>query len=88
MVGPAIPTSITPATLSMNVVAFDAAHSTAYVALPKELWRSCGKCHCPSCLGKEGYWDTLVVPPTGHTWTCHMPDPASFREHLEKENTK
>ena len=88
---PVIPTSISPATFSMSVIA-TAKDGTNYVRLPRELWRSCGVCHCPSCLGKEGFWDTLAVPAystdpvhPNYSWTVHMPNPAEFRAYVAKE---
>lgn len=48
-----------------------------YVPLPREVWRSCGECHCPECQGREGFWDTLVVPGANdgqpYTFTVHFP---------------
>ena len=44
------------------------------VRLPKELWRSAGRCDCPTCKGGEGFWDSLAVPTDGGPcWTVHCP---------------
>lgn len=42
--------------------------------------------NCPHCNGKEGFWDTLLIPDKvgGHTCTVHMPNPAEFRAYLER----
>lgn len=79
-----VPTSLTPATLSMNVLVFDRRRGATYVRLPTELWRSCGICRCSSCNGAEGYWDTLVIPAKGTTWTVHMPaeSVAGFKSYI------
>jgi len=57
-----------------------------YIPLPREAWRSAGRCDCPYCKGGEGFWDTLAIPPPpapgaraervdfGHTWTVHFPE--------------
>jgi len=81
---PTIPTSLSPATLTMSILVFDRRRATTYVRLPKELWRSCGICRCVQCNGQEGYWDTLVIPAKGTTWTVHMPDASvdSFRSYI------
>lgn len=53
--------------------------STAFVRLPRELWRSAGICHCPHCKGGEGFWDTLAVSTklvdgrNTTAWTVHYP---------------
>jgi hypothetical protein len=48
-----------------------------FVRLPEALWRSAGKCLCQVCKGREGFWDTLAVPPPGsisdHAYTVHHP---------------
>jgi hypothetical protein len=52
-----------------------------FIALPRELWRSAGKCACPYCQGKEGSWDTLAVGSDGgFTFTVHFP--ALHNTHL------
>jgi hypothetical protein len=79
-----------------TVIAHDPDTGTTYIRLPEALWRitgnpdgSCG-CKCPSCekSGSPGYWDTLAVPPKGTAWTCHMPDPWTFQEYVNKEFAK
>ena len=52
--------------------------NTILIPLPRDLWRSAGRCDCPYCKGQEGFWDTLAVsatPPIRHdsTWTVHAP---------------
>lgn len=50
--------------------------STAFVRLPRELWRTAGKCYCPHCRGKEGFWDALAIDlthPKSTAWTVHFP---------------
>lgn len=52
---------------------------TIFILLPREAWRSCGKCDCTHCQGREGMWDTLAVSHNGpksgndHAWTVHNP---------------
>jgi hypothetical protein len=65
---------------------------TIYIRIPKELQKSIGtSCSCPSCKGKEGFWDTLAVnvtPASGRpdtTWTVHMPDPSEMRRLGERQ---
>jgi hypothetical protein len=59
---------------------------TIFVPLPRSLWRSCGKCGCPECQGREGFWDTLVIDGNGPksgpdtTWTCHRPENHPFHD--------
>lgn len=54
-----------------------------FVRLPRELWRSCGRCDCSHCKGSEGFWDTLgvttkpVARRNDTTWVVHMPESAS-----------
>lgn len=90
-----IPTSISPATFSMDILAHDKKKRVTYVRLPRELWRAITPgCNCDVCKrnGGVGYWDTLVVPSgqkSGHkhTYTIHMPDEtvAAFIEYLDIE---
>lgn len=60
---------------------------TAFVPLPRELWRDTGGCSCRYCSGetrKNGgpsYWDTLAIPltpragqKTDTTYVVHMPE--------------
>ncbi len=54
---------------------------TIWIPLPKNLWRSAGRCNCPYCKGEEGFWDTLAVPAKKdpdkllpHTWNVHYPE--------------
>ncbi len=48
-----------------------------------------GGCQCPSCkqlpLGTAAYWDTLLIPFKGHAVTIHMPNPAEFRDYLNRK---
>lgn len=53
-----------------------------FMRLPRELWKSAGRCDCKSCNGSEGFWDTLAVctkVPAGkdrerdYAYTVHMP---------------
>ena len=54
--------------------------STIFIRMPREQWRSAGRCDCPVCQGGEGFWDTLAVAtenrPNDYAWTVHMPDKA------------
>lgn len=34
-----------------------------FVVLPRALWRSAGICDCKFCKRREGFWDTLAIPP-------------------------
>jgi len=52
-----------------------------FIRLPRELWRSAGKCSCQYCKGGEGFWDTLAITGEGKagphgptTYTVHMPE--------------
>ena len=51
-----------------------------FVRLPRALWRSAGICACTVCKGREGFWDTLSVPPPGSVsdtaYTVHHPEGA------------
>jgi hypothetical protein len=53
--------------------------NTTFVVLPEEMWRSCGKCICQHCQGREGMWDTLAISQVksdgtnDHAWTVHYP---------------
>jgi hypothetical protein len=75
-----IPTSFNVSTLSMKVLL--RTDSTIFLRLPRELWRSCGRCICPSCVENkraEGWWDTLAIAlnkPAGNdfSWVVHMPE--------------
>jgi len=58
-------------------------HSTIFIPLPPELWRSPDNgCVCPVCQrdGTTGYWDTLAVSMHAEkgkpdsTWTVHYPE--------------
>jgi len=55
--------------------------NTVFVPLPRALWRSCGRCDCAHCQGREGFWDTLALPAEATesrhddtTWTVHAPE--------------
>lgn len=74
-----------PALNGERVIAHDPTTGATYVRLPRELWRSCGTCQCPSCLGKEGFWDTLVIPTKGYTWAAHMPNPGEFQAYADQK---
>lgn len=71
-------------------VSYSADGSTAFIALPRALWRSCGgKCHCKHCNGREGQWDTLAVstrPGAGvpTAWTVHRPE-GNYYHHVDRE---
>ena len=61
----------------MNGARIHKVGNTLFIPLSREQWRSCGKCQCEHCQGKEGYWDTLALRAESkdgdHTWTVHMP---------------
>lgn len=65
---------LTASTLNGLRVSKRYAGGLRFVQLSRELWRSCGRCDCPHCQGKEGFWDTLAIPAEGTTYTCHFPD--------------
>jgi len=55
--------------------------TTIFVRLPRELWRSVGRCDCSKCNGAEGFWDTLAIAADpsrdnyrDYAWTVHHPD--------------
>lgn len=70
------------------IVAHDPTTGTTYVRLPEALWRVCD-CVCDLCTasGSPGYWDTLVVPKKGHTYTVHLPlgRIADLNEYIAKK---
>ena len=51
-----------------------------FIPLPRELWRSAGRCDCKVCKGAEGFWDTLAVHADprkrdrDYAWTVHYPE--------------
>lgn len=64
----------------LNGVIVTRRDATIFVPLPRESWRSCGKCVCSHCNGSEGFWDTIAIcaeRKPGHndtTWTVHAPE--------------
>jgi len=74
----------------LNGQAVKRVKDTIFVRLPRELWRSAGKCSCPICGGREGFWDTLAVgkdAPKGHgadyAWTVHYPEFSGYEQELK-----
>lgn len=64
-------------TQSVNLNGVRVVHrdNTIFIPLPRELWRSCGRCDCSHCQGKEGFWDTIAVAiGERYSWTVHMPE--------------
>lgn len=56
---------------------FTSRDGSRFVPLDRALWRPgpFPACHCSYCKGKTpGYWDTLVVPASGHTFLTHVPE--------------
>lgn len=50
-------------TANLNGLPFyESSNGTLFVPLPREAWRSCGRCDCGECHGTEGFWDTLAIP--------------------------
>jgi hypothetical protein len=61
--------------------------STIWIPLPRAAWRSCGKCACRDCQGREGFWDTLALASAGPergkpdtTFTAHRPAGHPFHD--------
>jgi hypothetical protein len=67
---------------------------TIFLRLPRDLWRSCGRCDCDSCKGTEGFWDTLAVAATApadgsdHAWTVHYPEATAHRDRIAAGEAK
>jgi hypothetical protein len=64
--------------LNLNGLPIRRKENSILILLPKQLWRSVGKCACPYCKGRVGYWDTVVVPlveqDVDTVYTVHYPE--------------
>lgn len=65
--------------INLNALPIVRKENSILVLLPKLLWREAGKCSCPYCKGRMGYWDTVVIPlvpdrERDWTYTVHYPE--------------
>ena len=68
-----MPRSTTP-DLNCIPVTRDNDVNVTLVPLPRQLWMPMhGKCHCETCQGRSGFFDTLAVPQCGDTYLIHEP---------------